>query len=114
MVVPIWPRKQKFGLKVPIPSVVNVTVLIGLTLPDGARSSTVAMHEASAEVSVRPTPTGLGVHVTLTVVWFMKITWVNAAPWKLSGTVVPNALATRTQVFDGEATLLVEQPMAVG
>ena len=36
------------------------------------------------------------------------------APRTVSGRVAPNELSTRTQVFGGEETLLVEQPAAVG
>ena len=39
---------------------------------------------------------------------------VTVAARTFSGRVVPTELSTRTHVFGGEETLLVEQPAAVG
>ncbi len=41
-------------------------------------------------------------------------TTVTEAPRTFSGRVAPTALSTRTHVFGGEDTLLVEQPVAIG
>jgi hypothetical protein len=41
-------------------------------------------------------------------------TTLTKAPWTFSGSVTPTAVATSTQVFRGEDTLLVAQPGAVG
>jgi len=65
-------------------------------------------------ISGGPTWQGVIVEGEVTQTTALGRAMETLAPWMFSERGVPNASATRTHVFGGEATLLAEQPGEVG
>ena len=61
-------REQLAGKKTPVALVVNFAEPVGGILPDEAISLTSAVQVVGDDVVVGPTPTALGLHVTLMLV----------------------------------------------